>query len=662
MSHDVSRIVSYSENLSALFSDKLASSGLDLADAARLDYTVCDATDVSRLGLWRKFPKVSALRLPYHDPWGGEWEFARYRALRIPAVDKFPKYVQPHASSVRAYFPRLVDWQPLLKEPTKPLIITEGELKAAKATKEGFPTIGLGGVWNFKTRMDDFLPELNRVTWHGRQVYIIFDSDVDQKIDVQRARMALGSRLMHRGAIVRAVPLPELGGKTGLDDYLIKRTTAELQALIDDADLLPVDWKMMYHWAKDGPIHSVENVLVALSHAPELKDVFAYDLMSQYIALRARIPNETPRRDRRFIDSDVTTVQVWLQREGLLPRISSDAVYHAIRERARQCSFHSVVTWLEALPPWDGHQRAEAWLTEIFHADLTPYVREVSRMFIVAMVARILAPGCKMDYMLILEGIQGVHKSTALELLAGSEYFADDLPHIGHDDVRLSTHLRRKWLIELGELGQLKRAEVEDIKRFITRRVENYIPKYGREEVREPRQCVFVGTTNQETYLKDDTGNRRFWPVRVPDYVDTNIVWLRLNREQLFAEALHRYYAGEQWFPDHDTERRLFVPEQEARRVADELEEAIVEFLEVVLKDPKPSVTTNQLATHLWGDLAGRRPTGASQRIAHILRRLGWAAVVSNGKRIFYPDRGARRTVNGTPLPTYGARKKTRRK
>jgi predicted P-loop ATPase len=236
-------------------------------------------------------------------------------------------------------------------------------------------------------------------------------------------------------------------------------------------------------------------------------------------------------------------------------------------------------------------------------------------MFLIAMVARILEPGCKADHMMVLEGDQGVGKSTACQVLAGEEWFSDSLPDVRDKDG--AQHIRGKWLVEIAELAAIGKAEAETLKSFISRQVERYRPAYGRKEVVEPRQCVFVGTTNRSVYLKDETGARRFWPIKV-NKVD--IVGLKNARDQLFAEALAAYRASEKWWPDPGFERTHIRPQQQARYETDPWENAISQYIADLSR-----VTVEDIARDaLHIEVVSRIGTADQRRIAAVLVDKGW--------------------------------------
>jgi predicted P-loop ATPase len=289
--------------------------------------------------------------------------------------------------------------------------------------------------------------------------------------------------------------------------------------------------------------------------------------------------------------------------------------------RAAECSFHPVRNYLSS-GTWDGVPRVNTWMQVYLGATPSAYCTGIGTMFLIAMVARVFEPGCKADYMLVLEGPQGARKSTACAILGG-RWFSDNLPDIRHAGKDVAQHLNGKWLIEIGEMASIDKTEAAALKAFITRPVEKYRQSYGRKEVHEPRQCVFIGTTNKAAYLRDETGGRRFWPVSV-GVIDTDT--LSRDRDQLFAEALVLYRAGTRWWPDARFERQHIVPEQEARYESDAWEALVGSFLTGCAKTTILEVARSALFIDV-----PKLGTADQRRIGAILERLGWERGARNG-------------------------------
>jgi predicted P-loop ATPase len=288
-------------------------------------------------------------------------------------------------------------------------------------------------------------------------------------------------------------------------------------------------------------------------------------------------------------------------------------VQDAVDCYARKHGYHPVRQYLADLQ-WNGQERVGNWLQTYLGAEGTKYTQAVGKMFLVAMCARIIEPGCKSDHMLVLEGPQGALKSTACAVLA-DQWFSDNLPDItaGKD---ASQHLRGKWLIEVAEMHAMNRAEASLLKSFISRTVERYRPAYGRLEVVEPRQCVFIGTTNKEIYLRDETGGRRFWPVKCGTI---DIERLAEDRDQLFAEAVKLYESQQPWWPDKDFEAEHIAPQQSARYELDAWSDAAMRYLQTEARTTIPEIAANALGLDI-------RHLGIPEqkRIAAILTRLEW--------------------------------------
>lgn len=367
------------------------------------------------------------------------------------------------------------------------------------------------------------------------------------------------------------------------------------------------------------PLPILANALIGLR--AEMPDTFAYDeMLCVPMLMQSLVKDNAGFSLRPCTDIDVGVMQELLQHLGLA-RLSKDVTHQAVDIRAHECRFHPIRAYLTDLD-WDGRLRISTLFPVYFGADSTDYAMEISTMFMVGMVARIFEPGCKADHMVVLEGAQGTLKSTACRVLGG-DFFSDNLPEVGAGK-DVSQHLRGKWLIEVSEMHAMNRTETAQLKAFITRQVERYRPSFGRKEVIEPRQCVFIGTTNRDTYLRDETGGRRFWPVKAGKI---NIDALARDRDQLFAEAVDRYHNGMQWWPDKDFERQHIAPQQAARYEADVWEESIGAYLKTQTK-----VTVGQIAKEALHIETPRIGTAEQRRIAAALEQIGWRRERADGQ------------------------------
>jgi predicted P-loop ATPase/phage/plasmid primase-like uncharacterized protein len=313
--------------------------------------------------------------------------------------------------------------------------------------------------------------------------------------------------------------------------------------------------------AEGEPRPILANAIHALRKAPEWTDVLWHDAFATNIVARHAPPwatdNNEEWTDTPWCDRDDYLVAEWLQHQGI--RVPASIAGQAVETVARDREFHPVREYLDGLA-WDGRPRLEAWLITYLGAAEIPYVKAVGPRWLISAVARIYVPGCQADCALILEGPQGIRKSSALAALA-RPWFTDRLSDLGSKDAAIET--RGVWIMELAELDTISRAEVGTIKAFMSRRQDRFRPPYGKRLVDLPRQCVFAGSINPESgYLKDATGGRRFWPVTCGS-IDLDA--LERDRDQLWAEAGDRFRRGEPWWLE-TRELDGLAAEQQAER------------------------------------------------------------------------------------------------
>lgn len=305
---------------------------------------------------------------------------------------------------------------------------------------------------------------------------------------------------------------------------------------------------------------SLLNAVLMIEHHPELEGVFKYDSFRDQIRLTRALPRyEIGTYPREMVDHDETALAAWLNIVGLSPTIATTA--SAIRKVAFAHQVDPLQEWLSSLV-WDRRSRIDNWLTYYAGADKTNYTSIVGRKFLVGAVARVLDPGCKNDTMMVLEGPQGILKSSMVRDLCGEEWFSDQIGDITNKDS--SQLIQGRWMIEVPEMDKFSRQETNAVKDFLSRREDRYRPPYGRNVITRPRRGVFVGTINPTGvgYLKDPTGGRRFWPVKVTA-IDLSAI--QDARSQLWAEAVHLYRQREIWWITEADELAEFVIQQADR-------------------------------------------------------------------------------------------------
>lgn len=337
------------------------------------------------------------------------------------------------------------------------------------------------------------------------------------------------------------------------------------------------NWRDRLLLSKGSVRECVPNVATILANHPAWQGVLGYDEFAQRVVKRKRAPFEmagVALQGDEWADVDDTLTSLWFCDTERMSPVSSQ-VAEAAEVVARRTRFHPVREYLVGLDPHDGQERIDHWLVDYCGADDTAYVRKVGRYFLIGMVMRVLQPGVKFDYCLVFEGAQGRMKSTALSVLAG-EWFSDNELDLSNKDSK--SHLRGKWIHEFQEMGSLARAEASRQKSFLTLRVDEYRPSYGRREIKCARQVVFAGTVNHWQWNADPTGGRRFWPVRVPEY-DINIDGLRLARDRLFAEAYALALSGARYWPDRQEQDELFDHEQLSREQSEPYVEMVARWL-----------------------------------------------------------------------------------
>lgn len=379
---------------------------------------------------------------------------------------------------------------------------------------------------------------------------------------------------------------------------------------------------------RGAPYQNLDNVVRTLMMHPDLAGHIWYDeFHGRYFT------DWRSDKPRQWEDVDALHLAVWFQRDVGLIKVGDDLAQRGVMTVGQLNKRDEPREWMNSLT-WDGAHRLEDSLCRYFNAPDSAYIRAAAKNFWVSMVARVFDPGCQVDNMLVLESEQGRFKSSALGVIGGP-WYAEAHESVTNKDFFMA--LQGVMLMEIAELDSFSRAETTKVKQVITCRADRYRVPYGRVSNSHPRRNIFVGTTNQDAYLMDATGARRFWPVKC-GILDLN--GLRDDRSQLFAEAVHAYKFGTSWWEIPEIEAR---DTQESRRSSDVWEDRIEEFLE-----GRNFVTIHEVIEMGLNIELNKVDRRIQNRVADALRVLGYERSVTKLKTRegFQSQRGWRKKVS----------------
>jgi predicted P-loop ATPase len=386
-------------------------------------------------------------------------------------------------------------------------------------------------------------------------------------------------------------------------------------------------WTADLKYDDEGGVRPIlHNLILFLCHHQKWRGVLGFDEFNCRVVIRQRPPWGEVAPDTLWNDHHETSTRRWFQTEDINPNLGD--VGRAVQAAARAASFHPVRAYFDGLV-WDGTPRLDAWVITYFHADDSDYVRAVGPRWLISSVARIYLPGCQADHTLVLEGPQGRFKSQALRALVKNQsWFTDRLSHIGSKDAAIE--ITGIQIAELAEMDALTKAASSTSKAYLTRQDDRFRPPYGRHTINLRRQCVFAATINPPVggYLKDSTGNRRFWPVVCQGRID--LAGLKRDRDQLWAEAVARYRADAPWWLETDELEALATAEQKLRFKLDPWQAIVERWI-----GRRNEVGVSQVLKGALRVPAREQTQRAENRVASILTNLGFTRCRPrrNGKR-----------------------------
>lgn len=532
-----------------------------------------------------------------------------------------------------AYLGMYDDWRDVS---TWPVSSRESEAVKKAAKQQADPLTKTGAVGAFcrtypiREAIEKFLPDVYAPSaMEGRYDYIPADSSagviiIDEKFAYSfHATDPACGQLLNAFDAVRVHKFPDDDPKKSYNamaefaaaDERVKLRIFEekRQAAAEDFDEADPDaWKKQLQYEKKSMElkNNLHNLMLILENDENLKGI-VFNQLADGMEIRRNVPWPHPAKFWRDADDAQLICYVDAAYGTFSARNYDIAVTKAVDDR----SYHPIREFFETLPAWDGVERADTLLIDYLGAEDTPYVRAVTRKELCAAYCRVYHPGIKFDSMIVLNGDQGIGKSTLIAKLGG-EWYSDSLNLSDMNDKTAAEKLQGYWIMEIGELAGMRKADLDKVKAFISRQDDKYRASFGRRVTPHPRQCVFFGTTNsQNGYLRDITGNRRYWNVKVPGNgrykpwdMDADTV------KQVWAEVMVYAKAGEKLYLPPELEAYA-KEEQRAAMERDDREGLVQEYLDMLLPDTWNSMDVYKRRDYVRDADDPMRPGGSVRRM-----------------------------------------------
>lgn len=526
------------------------------------------------------------------------------------------------------YLSKYADWRDTSMWPTSK---RQSEVLERRLKQQQDP-LAKGGVvgafcraYSIEDAIEAFLSDVYEPsTMAGRYDYIPADSSAgvvvyDGKFAYSHhATDPVCGKLLNAFDLVRLHKFSELDEKASfraMSDFAVKDERVKVQLAEErraqaEAEFTDEDnWQSQLELDKTGAVKdTLTNISIILRFDPNLKSI-VFNQFKNMIDVIGELP--WPQVKPGWSDTDLACAKLYFERsygiwsptkfkDALLGVVSVERLYHPVKEYLGKLS-------------WDGTERLDTLLIDYLGADDTPYVRAVTRKTLVAAVARIYQPGIKFDSILVLNGAQGIGKSTLFARLGG-QWYSDSLAISDMKDKTAPEKLQGYWILELGELAGIKKMDVETVKSFITRVDDKYRQSYGVTVESHPRSCIIVGTTNSDGgFLRDITGNRRFWPVRVQGAGKYH-AWELTDVDQIWAEAIERYNEGEELFLKGSLAEEAVTQQRDAME-GDDREGLVAEYLDTLLPENWDGMDLYARRNFLnGGEFGGDTPKGTLRR------------------------------------------------